>query len=53
MQAENFPRKAFQLFVRWCVLPFSMILPQEGSQRKSSEASAEEIAAKSPTRSRR
>ena len=34
-------------------LTYSLVLPQEGSQRKSSEAIAEEIGAKSPTRSRR
>ena len=34
-------------------LTYSLVLPQEGSKRKSSEAIAEEIEAKSPTRSRR
>ena len=34
-------------------LTYSLVLPQEGSQRKSSEAIAEEIGAESPTRSRR
>ena len=52
MQAENFSNKAFQLFVNGEAY-FSIVHSQEGSQRKSSEASAEEIGAKSPTRSRR
>ena len=34
-------------------LTYSLVLLQEGSKRKSSEAIAEEIEAKSPTRSRR
>ena len=43
----------FSYLFKQGVLTYSLVLPQEGSQRKSSEAIAEEIAAKSPTRSRR
>ena len=51
--AKSFHGKAFELFIQTGGLTYSLVLPQEGSKRKSSEAIAEEIGAKSPTRSRR
>ena len=36
-EAVNFYSKAFQQFEHLCGLTFSLVLPQEGSQRKSSD----------------